>query len=268
MSPGSGRRNAVVTIDSAGPRPAWWREDRSYDLVVLPRGPKWPALARFVAQEGARRERWSAVWFPDPQVEAPAELVDLLFALHEELGADVSHPAVEGSAGYGWALVRRHAGFSVRFSEVVDTVAPLFRSTALAACAATFARSTRGAGLPQAWHALLEPRPRSFAVLDCLPVDVTHVPRPAPPRHEGTSLATAHGVPAPWAPRLLGGLDEGFGVLDRVQTLTRAAAHLGLRAGIPPVRRSADGTDPEGSGEAAYASTVAVDLLVHAGSSR
>jgi len=252
----------VVCVERGGQLPAWSREDRGYDVVVVPGTGKWPLLARLLAEEPELADGEGSVWFPDADVDATPETVEAMFALHAELGTALSHPSLDPTGAHRSAVTLQHRGFSVRLTSLVETTAPLFSRAGLRLCVATFGSSTDGAGLPQAWQSLLAGADLTSAVLDCVPVRCSGASRPRPPRHAGTALAVEHGVAVPGAPAVLGGLDAAFRPLDRAAAVRLTATHLGLGPRPPAPAPAVDGLDPDGSAAEAYASAVWVDLAL------
>ncbi|NAZ81459.1 hypothetical protein GTR02_06475 [Kineococcus sp. R8] len=249
------RRDVVVALTSPTQQPPAWCLDATALAaeVHLVHGPdKWVAVADLLRRRPDLAEGEGTVWIPDADVSCSAEVAAAVFALHEELGLLVSHPAL---AAAGWAahpVTRPHGGFAVRLVDHVEATAPLFDRAALDRVAPTFG-SGAGPGLPHAWRVLLGGAAR-LAVLDCLVV-TAGAPRARPAQHAATALAVEHGAAVPCAPQLRGGWDVGFSPLAH-----RAALELSLRHLLDPQAPQRAGAP--GSDDARYVAGLRTDLAL------
>ena len=134
--------------------------------IVLHRpGPKWPALGRLLTET---RAAWSAyehiAIIDDSLLAGPAD-IDRLFAVVAELRLPLSQPALDGDDPAAHPLARRHEGFGLRFTDIVDARAVVFDAALL-----TKALPGMALGDPTtfgtAWPQLLDDPARECAVID------------------------------------------------------------------------------------------------------
>lgn len=252
------RRDVILVVPPSPHVPAtlpeWARDPAAvagFVVHVTPGQEKWPAVAALLAERPDLLSGAGSVWIPDTAVVCPAGTVDALFALHEELHLQVSHPALSFAGAAAHPLTRPHPGFSVRWVDHVEQTAPMFARDALRRVLPTFGAGDP-AGLPHAWRVLVASGDEDAAVLDCLPVTVPGGAGPVR-RHAATPAAVEHGVAVPCAPRLFGGLDPDFARLGQVESLRLSSAHVDGHRG------------PTGSDSDRYAAALRTDLVLATG---
>lgn len=190
------RRNLVVLRAGATSlHSAWYTPDRQFDIVVDAHGPH-PEQYRdtcdllfsglgdtgCLAQHSLFEENphllrdYDAFWFPDDDIEASTAQVNALFQLHAEAGFDLAQPALSVDSYFTCSFTVQHQAISVRETNFVESMVPLFTQEALAVCLPTLAQTRSGWGLEVAWQSLLQTIGCRTAIYDCLPVRHT---RPA-----------------------------------------------------------------------------------------
>lgn len=206
---------------------------------------KWPGMARTLEAAGPEVERYDAVWFPDDDVAIDPAGIEALFSHVHALGLALAQPALSDASYFSAALTLRCPGFTVRFTNFVEVMAPVFSRDALARCRATFPRSQSGWGLDWVWPRILGDPADRVGVVDA--VEMTHT-RPVAqgawyraltvkPSDEAGALATEHGVPLPFEFRQYGGVPAEAGQ-DRGAYLPAGPGFLWrLLAGTPPSQR-------------------------------
>ena len=104
-------------------------------LVVSPGTAAAPfaALGIDVAPDASRAHAYAYVWMPAPGVAVNADDAARLFAVCDHLQLDLAQPAFAADARVLHPVARRHAGFQLRFTTLVDPAAPVFSARLLAA---------------------------------------------------------------------------------------------------------------------------------------
>lgn len=190
-----------------------------HDVVVTGRSASHRWLA--VAEAVEALPPVSSVWLPAPDVRADARTVSLLFALHHELGAGLTQPALAPGSVLGAGDEVARPGFSVRFTDPSGLSAPVLSGRLLPDAAAAMRAAPDGAGLPELLWAVLAAHGSRSALADCITVHRADPPAEPPlvdgchPGRSAMALATRLGVPVPRTPALHGGLDEQFRPLGR-----------------------------------------------------
>jgi hypothetical protein len=190
-APPSGRRNLVVL--RAGPdslHPFWLQScpegARSWDLCLCTYGAgtaetaaehrahypgsKFEGLARLLAEESF----WGGydyVWFPDDDLLADWQTINLMFELCRAYGLALAQPSLAPGSFVNHPITRRaDANAVLRFTSFVEIMAPIFSQAALRRAAATFALNPSGYGLDHLWQAIIDVAPTAIAVLDAVSV--------------------------------------------------------------------------------------------------
>ncbi|WP_369054157.1 hypothetical protein [Kineococcus terrestris] len=235
----AGRRFLVVLrAGDSSLHESWFHEDRTYDLVVdyygkqtgryrdscdvlqENRGSKWRGLHRLLRENPRYLSDYDAVWFPDDDIQTDHRALNAMFALHEELGLALSQPALTLDSYYTHSAVLVNSAFTVRFTNFVEVMVPLFSRAALHRCFDTFDLSESGWGIDLVWQSVL-PEGSRCAVMDC--VQVRHT-RPVgggtlydgleqTPADENRALAERYGVPPDHRHVTYAGLGRDFELL-------------------------------------------------------
>jgi hypothetical protein len=263
--PSPGRRNLVFCrVGDASLHRAWLGDPatRSYDVWLDCYGEdaaRWAAdPARVtVARDTVKIQRvaqlarehpelldYDALWFPDDDLAFDAATAERLFEAFHALDLLVAQPALADGSYYSHELTLENRSFSVRFTNYVEPMAPVFSRAAFEACLPAFGESVSGWGIDYVWPKLLGYPIDRLAIVDAAPVLHT---RPVgvsawyhglrvEPMDELIATAKRHGVALPYRIVHFGGLPAGS--LDR-----RALVPLGLRfawrvvRGAPPRMR-------------------------------
>lgn len=239
---------------------SWFTDDREFDLVVDTYAPDpsiWegtcdqlfpgmgatssPAFFRILSENPQWLDEYESVWFPDDDIETTTESINLLFRLHKDVGADLSQPALSSDSYWSHAITLQHLGFSIRATNFVEVMIPMFSARALKACLETFDQSKSGWGLDFVWPKIVSDFGGNVAIFDCLPVKHT---RPVgggsaydgleeSPREEMARLMAKYGVDASFTPQVAEAWDENFEAINPRQLAMR------LSAGFPPHKYAA-----------------------------
>lgn len=206
---------------------------------------KWPGMARLLAAKGEDVRKYDAVWFPDDDVSIDPPRVERLFETFHALDMWLAQPSL-GDGSYFSSTVTLHCKtFTVRYTNFVEVMAPLFSREALFRCATIFEESVSGWGLDRIWpHLLGNPRDKigivdAVSMLHTLPVGVAgwYSGLQERPLDEAARLCVRHGVPLPFTFRHYGGIPVEAG-LDRSTSIPAGVAFLfRLSRGVPRSQR-------------------------------
>jgi hypothetical protein len=187
----SGRRNLVVL--RAGPgslHPAWLWElpdaERSWDLCLswygdpaedpgpceyfIPaRGTKFEGLATLLAGHAFAFD-YDFIWFPDDDLLAEGQDINLMFALCRDHDLLLAQPSLAAGSHVNHPITERDTQFQLRFSSFVEIMAPVFAVEALRICAFSFGLTRSGYGLDHLWPRLLGGPVHRIAILDAMAV--------------------------------------------------------------------------------------------------
>jgi hypothetical protein len=209
--------------------------------VTVARGTvKIQRMAQLLAEHSDALRGYDAIWFPDDDLAT----VERLFEIFHALDLSIAQPALADGSYYSHEITLENRAFSVRFTNYVEPMAPVFSRAALETCRRTFAESFSGWGLDYVWPKLLgHPRDR-IAIIDEAPVLHT---RPVgvsawyrglklDPMAELVATAARYGIRLPHRLVHYGGLPRG--PVDRAAFLPLGAAFAArVVSGAPPRMR-------------------------------
>ncbi len=222
-------RSYDVWLDSYAADDARWagepaRVTVARDTVKIQR------IAQLAREHPELLRDYDALWFPDDDLAFDAAGAERLFEIFHALDLAVAQPALAGGSFYSHAITLENRSFSVRFTNFVEPMAPVFSRAAFAACWPTFAESISGWGIDYVWPKLLGYPVDRLAIVDAAPVLHT---RPVgtsawyqslrvDPGKERDATMARHGIAPPYRIVHFGGLPRG--TIDR-----RALLPLGPR---------------------------------------
>ena len=137
--------------------------------VLQNKDQKWPAIHKLF-------HRSSAFWdyeyflFPDDDIETSWGGINRMFEICRRQGLHLAQPALAPGSFYAHPITLRNQAFSMRFTNFVEIMTPMFSRFALEVCAPTFATSQIGCGLDYIWPHLLGNQTTRTAIIDETPV--------------------------------------------------------------------------------------------------
>ncbi|CAG1007318.1 hypothetical protein BURK1_03389 [Burkholderiales bacterium] len=240
---GGKRCLVIVRAGDASRHPGWIdpSRPRTFDLVVSyygrdpdrwrggpfrcldDVGQKYHGLQAMLRRESFWRD-YDWIWLPDDDLATEQDEIDHLFAIAGALRLDLVQPALDWHSHYGLAIVLQSRTMSVRFTDMVEIMAPCFSRAFLERCLSTFDANLSGWGLSYVWPHLLGAGLRRCGILD--EVTVTHTrPMGGPsydrlraqgsdPRVERISVMRRYGLDSRAPPRSLGAIERTGRFLD------------------------------------------------------
>lgn len=214
-------------------------------LLLRPGLTKWQGLAAVVAEHRAALEGYDAVWLPDDDLAVAPDVIERMFDAFHRLGLALGQPALADGSYFSYEWLLESRGFTARFTNFVEVMAPIFSREALRACAGTFGESVSGWGLDLVWPALLGlPRDR-IAVIDASPVLHTrpiasgdwYARLPVRPGEEKRRVAARHGVQVPYRYRQYGGVPREAGPDPAAALGPGPGLLVRMALGAPPSQR-------------------------------
>jgi hypothetical protein len=210
---------------------------------------KWQGMARLLAERRAEVLAHDAVWFPDDDLSLGPAAVERLFEAVHALDLWLAQPALTEDSHVSHPVTLHHRGFTVRFTNFVEVMAPAFSRSALERCMGTFGESISGWGLDRVWPTLLGGPADRIAIVDAVQMRHTkpvaggawYAALAEPPHEEAARLQARYGVPIPFTVRQYGGIGVEAG-LRRDAPIPAGAAFLWrLVRGAPRSKRWSTG---------------------------
>lgn len=190
MRPDTERKNLVVVRagrNSLHPRWLEGAERRSFDLIVsvydpeaafdhgpdvpvaLKKGGKWDGLYDVLARDGAL-DGYDYVLLPDDDLDMGAADIEAIFAAMRRYDLDVAQPALSWDSYFSHFSVLACPGFTLRYVNFVEIMAPCLRRDVLEKILPDFAHTQSGFGLDYVWCRLSDDPHRRAAILDSIPI--------------------------------------------------------------------------------------------------
>jgi len=147
------------------------------------KGLKWPVLAKLVSERADLFAAYDACWFPDDDLLADANTVNLMFDLFHEHNLSLAQPALANGSHVTYPATIQAAQTKLRFVGFVEIMCPIFSRSTLMSLHSTFSASASGWGLDFLWSHLLDYPQDRIAILDETPIIHTR------PLHSGPYYA-------------------------------------------------------------------------------
>ena len=137
-------------------------------LVHAFAGAKLPGLADLFTRHWHVIAEYERIWLPDDDLDANQATIDRMFELAKRHDLSLFQPALTPDSYVSWPITLRHAGFALRYTNFIETMAPGFSLSLLTQLRASFATSVIGWGLDFYWPRFTELG--QTAILDSTPV--------------------------------------------------------------------------------------------------
>jgi hypothetical protein len=172
-------------------------------------GHKWPNIKDCVERNGLI-DRYRQFWFMDYDIEASSEGAERLLDVSDRHGLRLCQPSLTPDSYRNWPVTYHEDGQSVRLTDFVEIMCPLFDRVALMKCLWTFSITQSGWGLDFLWSQLLGGV--GMGVVDAVQVRHTRparshrwvLPNGATPKQELSGILSTYGLSMDEPPRTLG----------------------------------------------------------------
>jgi hypothetical protein len=131
-------------------------------------GPKWPILGKLVADQWPVFEKYDAIWFPDDDLTLDHDSIRKFFEIFHEYDLLLAQPSMNPDGEWAHILNVQRPEYLLRFSSMIEPMAPLFSREALRKCHATFLESLSGWGLDYVWPKILGGPKTKIAIIDAV----------------------------------------------------------------------------------------------------
>jgi hypothetical protein len=148
----------------AGTEPGKYRD--TCDWYRESGGTKFPQLYSLIKENLEAVQKYNAIWFPDDDLGCDIAVINNLFMLFHKYHLDLAQPSLSQDSIYSFLITRNQPECTLRYTNFVETMMPLFRWEALTKCLDTFIESQSGWGLCRIWPKLLGYPQDKIAVID------------------------------------------------------------------------------------------------------
>lgn len=163
-----GDRNWDLVVSYAGDAPDRFR--RGGGPRIDAKGLRWPAIRALLASGDVDWRRYDYVWLPQGDLVTNAADISRLFEICLGLDLWLAHPALTWESPTIHRITLHNAQFGLRFTNFVESAAPLFRTSFLDTVLPSLELNDSGGGLDYLWPHLVDDAGRRCAVIDSVPM--------------------------------------------------------------------------------------------------
>ena len=142
------------------------------DLYTRFKGGKWNGIARFFEERPTLLSDYDYIWLPDDDLRTTTEDIERIFQLARLHQLDVCQPTLSHESYYSYLETLTIPGFELRYSNMVEIMAPCLSAALLRQFLPMMAGSMSGFGFDMVWGRIHPSSARRCAMLD--QVQVTH----------------------------------------------------------------------------------------------
>ncbi|MDR7079842.1 hypothetical protein J2Y03_004900 [Neobacillus niacini] len=161
-------------IEYYGEHPKRYREDADY-YSHNQTGTKFPRFFDIISQNQSLLNDFDAVWIVDDDISISADTISSMFELFHLHHLWLAQPALTKHSNLSFPTLFQDPQYTLRYTNFIEAMAPIFSKSALQKCWRTFEKSTSGWGLDFVWPKLLEYPSDRIAVIDATPISHTRV---------------------------------------------------------------------------------------------
>jgi hypothetical protein len=130
------------------------------------KGPKWPALHELLINLGDTVKQYEYIWLPDDDLDCNCDDINRLFDICRRYRLSLAQPSLTPNSYISHMITRHNALFRLRFTSMVEIMAPCFDRNTLMELLPTFSENLSGWGLDSLWPKLIQDRGGSIAIID------------------------------------------------------------------------------------------------------
>ncbi|HON58959.1 MAG TPA: DUF707 domain-containing protein [Smithella sp.] len=135
--------------------------------AIRQKGQKFPLTGAFLQNNLALIEQYEYIWLPDDDISISTDRLNKLFKIAKEYDLSICQPSVMSANHEVSHLITSPVkNVKLRFTNFVEIMMPLFRTTTLLSLCDDFSLSESGWGLDASWsHRLNDPK-NKIAIID------------------------------------------------------------------------------------------------------
>ncbi len=141
------------------------------ELVHYFKGGKWEGILDFFRNNPDFISRYSQIWLPDDDLITNVSEIDKLFNMAESRKLQICQPSLSWKSYHSHFITLQNRNFQLRYTNYVETMAPLFSADALRRVLPFFEGLRFGWGLDEVWCRLLPDPWYGSAIIDAIAVD-------------------------------------------------------------------------------------------------
>jgi hypothetical protein len=136
-----------------GDTPDRFKEDADYYLQA--KGYKYHLIYDAYEAFESIFSKYKYIWCPDDDLSVDAKEIGKMFKVCEEFDLKVSQPSLTKDSFYSLSIVLNKPNFKIRYTNLVEQMAPVFELESFKAVKETFKKTKSGYGLDWIWPKLL-----------------------------------------------------------------------------------------------------------------
>lgn len=144
--------------------------DATNNMRINSKGLKWPGLFELIEKYRELIQNYDYIWLPDEDLDCNCEQINRLFEISREYGIALAQPSLTPNSYFSHLITLHNPCFRLRYTSIIEIMAPCFRRDALFDLLPTFNGNLSGFGLDYVWPELLARRGFSSAIIDDIQV--------------------------------------------------------------------------------------------------
>jgi len=137
-------------------------------------GAKIGGILSWCADNKSLITKYNRIALIDDDIMTSHKDLDRLFSYSDIIGAEIAQPALSHQSYYTSPITRQHRSFLHRWTNWVEIMCPVFRSSTLLSCLDSFEEMAHGGSyIEYLWASNVAQIPGSFAIIDMIPVHHT-----------------------------------------------------------------------------------------------
>jgi len=146
---------------------------RFSDYLIVTKGPKWPALYDLIKTNSEKIFSYDAILFLDDDIWCDYHEIDEIFRIFQQHDLQLSQPSLTVNSHFSNFICVRNNSFSVRYTNFVENMNPIFSRDSLQRCWKTFNENRSGWGIEYLWRNILGNSKQNIAIIDDVSVEHT-----------------------------------------------------------------------------------------------
>ncbi|WP_227938053.1 DUF707 domain-containing protein [Alkalihalobacillus deserti] len=143
------------------------------DFYTEAKDSKWPRFYKIMEQWGESILKYDAIWMPDDDIRTNCSAINKMFHIFMSHNLALAQPALTRDSYYSHGITLENYGYTLRYTNWVEVMVPIFSREALQLLWPTFNKSISGWGLDSIWPKILGYPKDRIAVIDKVPVTHT-----------------------------------------------------------------------------------------------
>lgn len=164
--------NFDLFLEYYGEKKEHFREDCDY-YSYHPEGTKFIRLYELIRDNKINVFDYDAIWIVDDDISTDSTTINRMFKIFNRYKLSIAQPALTEESYISHSITKVVPNNILRYTNMVEGMAPIISNKALKLCWETFQKSKSGWGLGWIWQKVLGNPTDEIAIIDSTPVTHT-----------------------------------------------------------------------------------------------